>query len=350
MSPEFHQFDRLVWLWVIPVVIGLVAWHLRQRQRRRARFASARLHDAIMPDASDARTWWRAGLWTIALLALVTAAMDPRWGTTYEDVPQSGIDVLIVLDTSRSMLAEDVMPNRLERAKVQIGDLVRQLRGDRVGLMTFAGKPTLRCPLTTDYGAMLMTLEDAQPELEERGGSLLGDAIRAAAEVFPEEGRDHQALVIFTDGEDHESYPIEAAATLHEETGVRVFTIGLGDTEQGARVPTGRTDGPRYVMFEGREVWSRMDQRTLRECALAGDGAFVPVGTRVFSADSFYTETIATLTGRSVEAARVRRVHVRYQWFIGLALCCLLVESVLIDRRRASASSATLWRVTNAAA
>ncbi|MCA9296318.1 MAG: VWA domain-containing protein [Phycisphaerales bacterium] len=348
MDMQFLHLERLGWLWVIPVVVIAVIWQVRRRAQRRSQLASARLHTALMPDANDARTWWRAVLWVIALLAMIAASIDPRWGSEYEEVPQSGLDVLIALDTSRSMLAADASPNRLERAKVQIGDLVRQMRGDRVGLMTFAGKPTLRCPLTTDYGAFLMTLNDAEPELEARGGSLLGDVMRAAPEGFTDTVKDHKALVIFTDGEDQGSYPEEAAAALFNDYGVRVFTIGIGDADQGARIPTGRRDGPRFMMYNGQEVWSRMDGAMLRAVALAGGGAFVPAGTRIFPVESFYTDSIATLTGRELEAARIKRYHVRYQMFIAVALFCVLLEGMIIDRRRRPATAN--WSVQEALA
>ncbi|MEM7229259.1 MAG: VWA domain-containing protein [Planctomycetota bacterium] len=349
MDAQFNQLDALAWLWVLPVIIGACIWHSQRLERRRRRFADDRLHDVIMPDRAPARRWGRYVLWWIALMSLVAAAIDPRWDSEYEELPQRGIDVMVILDTSRSMLAEDCTPTRLERAQLQIGDLVRQLRGDRVGLITCAGYPTLRCPLTTDYGAFLLTVNEAEPELETRGGSMLGDAIRLARDAFTDDERDHKALVVFSDGEDQGSYPVEAARSLYEEFGIRIFTIGLGDDGDGARIPVGMS-GQRYLMYDGQEVWTRMQADELRSIALASDGAFVPAGTRIVPMESVYAETIAPMAGRDMEAARIRRYGVRYQWFVALALFCIAAESMLVERRRRSSIAAARWSRTEALA
>ncbi|MHC4947804.1 MAG: VWA domain-containing protein [Planctomycetota bacterium] len=336
MDIRFNQLDALHWLWVVLAVVAVMAVGGARRRRRLDRFARRATLARLAPGAGGARRAARAGLVVAALLALVAALLDPRWGLKYEEVEQQGIDVMVVLDVSRSMLAEDAAPSRLERAKQMILDLCDTLAGDRVGLVTFAGLPTLECPLTVDYGAVRLSLQEVRPRTAARGGSLLGDALRLAGESFTDEVEDYKAVIVFTDGEDHGSYPVEAARRLREERGIRVYTVGLGDGGRGARIPV-ETEGRRlYLTHDGQEVWSRMDADLLRELALAADGAFVPAGTRSVDFARIYTDRIEPVTKRRFESARIRRREARYQWFAGLALLLLLVESALTDGRTAA--------------
>jgi Ca-activated chloride channel family protein len=281
------------------------------------------------------------------LLALAVALLDPRWGVSFTPVQQRGVDLVVVLDVSRSMLAEDVRPNRLERSKQFIRDLVEQLGGDRVALVTFAGTATIKCPLTVDYAAFRLALDLATTESAPRGGSLLGDALRVASESFTDDIPDHKAVVVFTDGEDHGSYPQQAAERLRDERGTPVSIVAIGDADEGARIPV-TVDGQRvYLTHDGEEVWSRMNGTLLREVALATGGAYVPVGTGTVDMNRLYEERIEPIATREFEATSKRRYTPRFQWFAGLALGLLLVESFLGDRRgaraRVAASGAT-WR------
>src|SRR6185312_14360819 len=170
---------------------------------------------------------------TASMALMVLALVDFRWGKVWREVPQKGIEVMFVLDVSRSMLAEDAAPNRLERAKQQIKDTIDEMAGDRVGLLVFAGDTKQQIPLTTHYDDFKQMLDEVGPQNVRRGGSRLGDAITAASQSFLTKSNAHKAMVVFTDGEDQESKPIEAARRAHKETGVRIFTVGLGDMEKG---------------------------------------------------------------------------------------------------------------------
>ncbi len=214
------------------------------------------------------------------LLLLVLCLLDIRWGKVEREIPQKGIEVMFVLDVSRSMLAEDVAPNRLERAKQMIKDSIDEMSGDRVGLAIFAGEVRQRIPMTNHYDDFKQTLDEVGPADLARGGSRLGDAITVAADGFLSQTNDHQAMVILTDGEDQESKPLQAAETVHNERGIRIFTIGLGDIEQGARVPI-QNDGARnYLQHDGQQVWSKLDGKTLSEIAQLTSGAYIPAGTK----------------------------------------------------------------------
>jgi Ca-activated chloride channel family protein len=329
------RFDNLVYLhllWVIPVLAVIVWYGFHRRQRALRAFATDNLLGHLLSEVSVARQWVRWGLVLGAMVAIVLAVVGPRWGVTYEDVPRRGIDIMFVLDVSRSMLAEDLKPNRMERAKQSIGDVLTVLGGDRVGLVTFAGSAVLNCPLTINYSAFRMELEEVGPLTNTRGGTLIGDAIRLASDSFVDQIKKYKAIVVITDGEDQESYPVEAAKKAFEEKGIRIYTVGLGDTNEGARVPTDK-DGKRlYLQHEGQEVWTKMNPQALRDIAVAGGGAYVPAGTSNIDLGQIYQDKIAPAELREFEAARIERYRPQFQWFAGLGLILLLCASLMTDR------------------
>lgn len=330
------RFDNLIYLhllWAVPALLA-VAWYGYHRKQRALRlFATSNLLDHLLPQVSFGRQWARSILVLAAMVAIVLAAVGPRWGVTYQDVPRRGIDIMFVLDVSRSMLAEDIKPNRLERAKQAIGDVLHVLGGDRVGLVTFAGGAVVNCPLTINYSAFRMTLDEVGPLTTARGGTLIGDAVRLASESFVDPVKKYKAIIVITDGEDQESYPVEAARKAFQEKGIRIFTVGLGSTDEGARIPTDK-DGQRlFLQHDGQEVWSKMNPEPLRQMAMAGGGAYVPAGTRHFDLGDHY-KAITQGELREFEAARIERYKVRFQWFAGAALVLLVIASMMSEQAR----------------
>jgi Ca-activated chloride channel family protein len=333
MDVRFNHLEALHWLWLVAGLLAFIAAGFALRRRDLRRFASAAVLGRLLPRTSFGRQYAGAMLIGLALVALVAALLDPRWGVTYRKLPQRGIDLVVILDVSRSMLAEDARPSRLERARQYIGDLVERVAGDRVALVTAAGNAELRCPLTVDHGAFRLALATATPQAAGRGGTLLGDALRKAAEVFTDDVPDHKAVIIFSDGEDHGSYPLEAARRLHERLSMPIFTVGIGDADEGARIPVTVNGRRVFLTHDGQEVWSKMNASGLREIALATGGAYVPLGTGTVDMGRIYAERIEPLATREFEATTVKRHHPQYQWFAGLALLLLAAESLLGDRR-----------------
>ncbi len=332
MSLRFDNLAYLHLLWMIPLLGGIVWYGFHRRQRALHAFATSNLFGHLLAEVSLARQWLRWVLVLGAVAAIVLAAVGPRWGVTYEDVPRRGIDIMFVLDVSRSMLAEDLKPNRMERAKQAINDVLAVLGGDRVGLVTFAGTSVLNCPLTINYSALRMTLSEVGPLTTTRGGTLIGDAIRLASASFVDEVKKYKAIVVITDGEDQESYPVEAARKAFQEKGIRIYTVGLGDTNEGARVPTDKDGRRLYLQHGGQEVWSKMNPQALREVAVAGGGAYVPAGTANIDLGQIYLDKIAPTELREFEAARIERYRPRFQWFAGIGLALLVVASLMTDR------------------
>jgi len=330
---RLNHLESLHWLWVVAGLAAVIAYGFTMKRRDFRRFADDDLRPRLLPYTSLPRQYLRAAMVVAALVLLVAALVDPRWGVSYRQVQQRGIDLVVVLDVSRSMLAEDARPTRLARAKQYIGALVERLNGDRVALVTFAGTANLKCPLTVDYPAFRLALATAGPQWAPRGGSLLGDALRLARSAFTDEVLDHKAIVVFSDGEDHGSYPLEAAQTLFDELAVPIYTVGIGDSIDGARIPVERNGVTVWLTHEDEEVWSKMDASGLRSIALATGGAYVPVGVGTVDMGHVYSDRIEPVAKREFDTATVKRHDPQFQWFAGAALALLLIESLVGDRR-----------------
>ena len=323
----------LLGLWVLPFVAGLLIYAHRKRVRAARQFADPVMVERLMPSFRGPRPWVKGGIVLLGLGCLIVAGARPRFGEYFETVSRRGVDLFVLLDVSRSMTAEDVAPSRLERAKSDVRDLLSRLVGDRVGLIVFAGKPVVKVPLTTDHGFFRMVLDEIDVLSAPRGGSLIGDAIRKCLESMPERRDRDQVIVLITDGEDHDSYPDDAAKQAAER-GVKVFTVGLGDSSEGSRIPVRDQAGLHYLKYQGQEVWSKVDERLLKQIALTTGGAYVPAGTRAYDLGQIYVDQTAKLTRGSVEEEKRKRYKERFQLFVCLGVALLLVDMVIASYRR----------------
>lgn len=323
------QNDYWLWaLWAIPVVVFLLVLRHKRCVRAALSFADQEMAARIMPDLRPARAILKGSLLVGGLTLAILALARPRWGMYYEEMTGKGVDIFVVLDVSKSMLAEDLTPNRLERAKADVIDLLKQVKGDRVGLILFAGKAVVKCPLTLDYGFFQLQLEEAGPDEVPAGGTLIGDALRKAARCFSKKDRQRQRLVLLiTDGEDHESFPLKAASQLKEE-GIKVVAIGLGDPDKGARVPNSGGDGA-YLRHKGQVVWSKLDEATLQEIALKTEGRYVPMRRRYYEMVDLYNDQIAPLKQEEATGKKRKRFHDRFTLFLWPALLLLLADAGL---------------------
>ncbi len=327
---SFDHPKLLHLLWALPVLGGLYVWGFAKKRQALERFATLNLVGTLIPAVSIGRQRFKAMLTIIAAGSLVMAMTGPRWGTHFQDIPSRGIDIMFVLDVSNSMLAEDVVPNRLERAKLDIKDMLEVLPGDRVGLVTFAGKSTRSCPLTINYGSFRLALDAVDTRSTPRGGTNIGDAIRDAVGGFTDKVKDHKAIIVISDGgETDESYAVEAAQQAFEQRGIRVFTVGFGDMSEGARIPIVR-DGQRvYMQFQEQEVWSKLDPTLLQSMAAVADGGY-------FSNTDFreiYDRIRPKVAAREFESVRREMKFARFHWFAGMALVLLVLETLLTDRK-----------------
>ena len=339
MTLTFDNPAGMLWLVAAAAVMALGVGAALWRRRAAARFADAALLPRIAPGLSLARGLWRAALLGGAAACLAVALMDPRAAEQTEEVTRRGADVMFVVDVSRSMLAEDATPNRLERARTFISDAIDSMGGDRAGLIDFAGVAAVRAPLTLNYDALKSAVDGLEPKDSRRGGSMLGDAIRLAAESFPTDDAGH-AIVILSDGEDMGSDPVDAAKEAAER-GIRIITVGIGDAREGARIPVGDGQVRRFLVHEGEEVWSRMDAATLRDVADATGGLYVPAGTAQVELGEILSRSLSDLERTEGDASVAKTTAPLFQWPAGLALALLVIESLVSARARRVAAVAS---------
>jgi hypothetical protein len=327
-------------LWLVPAV-GVLLF-LAQRSARRAILRLTALRDRLAP-VDDGRRAAGAALFLVAISLIAVALARPGWDPRPMVVHQAGRDVVFVVDVSFSMLAEDVAPGRLERAKHAMLDAIPALDGDRVALVAFAGSTSIVCPLTRDYGFFRWAVEGLSTGSAETDGTLIGDAIRkVTVDVFDPREKRYKDLILLSDGEDQDSFPTQAAEAAGAQ-GVRIIAIGIGDEAQGARIPLADASGSRtYLTWQGQEVVSRMQSGTLRDVALATPGGrYLNAATGSFDLGGIYRQLIAGEMKRDLGPVEITRYPEKFQIFLLAALTLLAAETALGERkRRARRSSA----------
>jgi len=330
---RFASNEILFALSVIPMLVVFFFLTHQARQRALALLGDLELIQKLSATLSQ-RARVTKSLLTLASVALLVLALArPQFGTRVETVQSEGQDVVVALDVSRSMLAEDVAPNRLERARLEIMRIIQRLEGDRIGLVAFAGNAFVQSPLTIDYGAATLFLNAMDPGLIPVQGTNLGEALTVALDAFEEGTRDYRVLVVVTDGEDHEGEIAQALERAVEE-GVRIHTVGIGSLE-GVPIPEFNAAGARNGFLrddEGNVVTTRLDESTLIRVAESTGGRYFPaLGLRA-NLDPLIEE-ITGEEGRELEVREVTQFDEQFQIFLGLALALLLVESLMSDRR-----------------
>lgn len=326
------QFPWRLWLLaVLSLMVLFFALAQRLRRRRLEGFAQAALLAKLAPGVWSRSELLRDLLRIGVLAALIVALAGPRYGFHWEKVRREGIDLLIALDTSNSMLARDIKPSRLERAKLAVLDLLSLLEGDRIGLVAFAGTAFLYCPLTLDYGAFIEALRAVQAGIIPRGGTSLARAIEKATEGFAGRQGRRAALVLITDGEDHEGDARQAAARA-AEMGIRIFVVGMG-TEEGELIPLPGKEGEGGFLKdrEGKVVKTRLGRETLEKVAEAGGGVYVQASEGAAGLDEIFRQHIAKMGKAEVESSIAKRHEQRFQIPLAVALALLLIEVVAVD-------------------
>ena len=274
---NFAQPTYLLLIFLIPVFFILQALVLSLRRRRIRKMGDERLVSLLMPSYSRAKTWVRLTLFSIGFFFLVIGLSRPQIGAKLKEHKTRGAEIMIVLDVSNSMLAEDYSPNRLERAKLAISRLVDKLRDDRIGLVVFAGNSFVQLPITTDYVSAKMFLSSISTESVTIQGTAIGEAINTAVKSFSAQSEKSRAVIVITDGENHEDDPVQAASQA-AQLGVKVYTIGVGSPE-GKPIPVG---GELMKDKDGNIVVTRLDEAVLRDVASAGGGLYVRAGNNEF--------------------------------------------------------------------
>jgi Ca-activated chloride channel family protein len=334
---RYAAFESFFWIWLVPGVAVVLIFGHWYRQGATARFAG-RASVARLAGQSNLLLLWIKGFFVVAAVALVIFALaQPQWGKYWTTQRAMGRDILVAIDVSRSMLADDVTPSRLERAKADVRDLasaVEEASGHRLGLIAFAGTASLKCPLTQVVNHFRVILDGLDTRSVARGGTMIGDCIRQAIEAYDDKTQNFRDLILITDGEDMDSFPHEAAAAARD-AGITIYTIGLGDPAQGSRIAVQDKAGQRsFLEHEGQIVWSKLDERTLKDIAQTTGGAYIPAGTRAIELDRIFREVIEPKSKRDMNETQRERMHHRFQWFLAPAAILLLLDSLLRNTRK----------------
>lgn len=318
------------------VLMFVVIFMIYNRWKRRAknRFGDEKIISGLMPNESESKPLIKFILILIAFIFLVFGLVDPQIGSKLEKVKREGIDLMLVLDVSNSMLAEDIKPNRLERAKMAISNLIDKLQGDRIGIVIFAGNAYKQLPLTTDYSAAKLFLSAVDTKIVPTQGTAIGEAIDMAANSFDDQ--DHnKAIVIITDGENHEDDPV-GAATKAAEKGIKVFTIGMGLPE-GAPIPLYNNHGNQTGFKkdnQGKTVITKLNEDMLRQIAAAGNGAYARANNATTGLKKIFDD-ISQIQKKEIETKQFTDYEHRFQLYLLLSLIFLVLE-LLISTRKAN--------------
>jgi Ca-activated chloride channel family protein len=334
---ENIQFGAPMMLWIalaaVPCVVLFFVWVWRRKQAAMNLFIPTRLFETLLVGYSAKREKIRYGLLGTALILALLALTSPRWGYDWEEVRQKGLDVVVAVDTSRSMLAPDIAPNRLERARLACIDLMRAAKTDRLGLVAFAGSAFLQCPLTFDNEAFRLSLNALDTGIIPQGGSSLAEAIKTAQESFKQDEDNHKVLILITDGEDHEEGAVEAAKAA-VKAGIKIYTIGAG-TPNGELLSFKGANGKQDFIRDdaGNIVRSKLNEGLLREIATVGGGFYLPLsGAKTMETLYQHPQGLGSLPKSDSQAKFVRRYQERYQWPLAFAFVLLLVEWVIQTR------------------
>src|SRR5947208_7283212 len=331
------SFGAPAWLWgllLIPLLIALFIRSERRGLKRLQEFVSARLLPQLAGTVNRPRRILRFALQLLGLALAIVSLAQPRWGYTFEDVKRKGLDLLIAVDTSRSMLSNDVQPNRLDRVKLAVQDLINELQGDRVGLIAFAGRAFLQAPLTIDYDAVVEAINDIDTKTIPEGGTNISSAITLATQSFGKSATGNRALIVFTDGEELSGDAVKMAKEA-ADAGVRIFTVGVG-TPEGSLIPITGDDGQTAFVKDsaGEVVKSKLDDKRLREVAQATGGFYVRLENGPRTMQQVQTEGLAKMQAAEMDVRLSRQPIERYEWPLSAALIALALSILIPERKR----------------
>ena len=323
----FASYKFLWLLLLVPIIPAGYAIAMAMRKRRINRFGDPRMVAQLMPHYSMAKGWVRIILFTLAFFFFVIGLARPQIGAKLSERQTKGAEIMICLDVSNSMLAQDYTPCRLERAKLAISSLVDKLHDDRIGLIIFAGSSFVQLPVTTDYVSAKMFLSSIDAGSVPVQGTAIGDAIHTAMKSFSAQSEKSRVIILISDGENHEDDAV-AAARDAAQAGIRIYTVGVGSAA-GQPVPV---DGELLRDKDGNIVVSRLDEKTLRQVADAGGGAYIQAGNEEFGLNPIIND-IRAMEGELFSSVVFEEYDEQYMYFFAIALILLVIEMLVGERR-----------------
>ena len=324
---RFANSEYLYLLLLIPVLAIIYALVARRRRHLLAKFGNLELLQGLMPDFSRGRLRLKFVLYLLAFACVVLAAARPQFGSKLREEKSKGVEMMLVVDVSNSMLAEDFEPNRLERTKYAIGKLFEGLHQERVGLVAFAGEPKVQLPITSDYRMAQAFAKRLSPSLVGEKGTAVGKALQLATLSFSSQSEQSRVIVLITDGENHEDDAVEAARVAKEQ-GIRIYTIGIG-TPEGAPI---KIDGEFVKDEDGQMVVSKLGEQMLEQIASITDGAYVRATKQSIGLEEI-VKSINEMEKSELSTVRYEEYNEQYQYLLAVALSLLLIESLILSRR-----------------
>lgn len=329
------QLEEKIWLWallIIPIIV--VFFVLLQIWKRHAqnKFASSTLLKRLSPDRSLFKSILKLVVWSLAMASLVIALVNPKVGTTFETIKREGVDIVFAVDVSKSMLAEDIAPNRLDKSKQLVTQIVNSLASDRIGIIAYAGTAFPQLPITTDYAAAKMFLQNMNTDMLSSQGTAINQAIELAKTYYNDEEQTNRVLIIISDGEDHSEEAARVAEEASEE-GIRIFTIGVG-TSKGGPIPIKRNGVVLNYKKDrqGETVITKLDERTLKTIAEEANGTYIK-GENTNDVIEEISDILLRMDKKEFEDKQIADFKDQFQWFLGLAIFLLFLDVFLLERK-----------------
>ncbi len=323
-----------VWFWLVALTALVWFWAFKHKRKLMRAFADEELLAFLSQEVSFSRQKIKAVLLILALVLNVIALMQPQWGFSWQAVSKRGLDILVAIDTSKSMLASDIKPNRLQRSKLAVRDLVENLSGDRIGLIAFSGSAYLACPLTVDYNGFLLSVNDLDTTTIPVGGTSLSSAIERALDTLKGVEKKYKVMIIITDGEDHQGQAL-AVAQKAAEAGIKIFCVGVGSPEGELIQVTDESGKSSFLKdADGNVVKTRLNEELLEQVASQSGGAYIRASGAEFGLELLYREKLSSMEKREIKASMEKFYHHRYQLFIALALGLLIAERFIVTIKK----------------
>ena len=332
-----YQLEEKIWFWafiIIPVILMVFLWTFFWKKRIQKSFGSAVVLKRLSPDLSFFKSSLKFITLCLAVGFLVIGLINPKIGTKLETIKREGVDIVFAIDVSKSMLAEDVAPNRLEKSKQLVTQIINNLASDRVGIIAYAGKAFPQLPITTDYASAKMFLQSMNTDMLSSQGTAINEAIQLSRNYFDDEEQTNRVLIIISDGEDHNDLSIEVAEAASEE-GIKIYTIGVG-SENGGPIPLKRNGVVRsYKKDQNNEtVITKLDKETLRLIANEAKGSYID-GSQTAAVVEQVRAILSVMDKKEFEAKEFAEYKDQFQWFLGIGLFFLILDVLLLERKTA---------------
>lgn len=338
------KFEHIIFLYglaIIPVMLFIFIWQAIQRKKKLKKLGDLNLINQLIPEVSVAKKNTKFILLLLSFTCLLFGLANLQTGSKMKEVKREGADIMICLDVSNSMLAQDLTPNRLERAKIAIEKMINQLAGDRLGIIVFAGQAYVQLPITTDYSAAKLFLESINTKIIPTQGTNIAEAINLAIESFGKDEGKNKAIVIITDGENNEDASVVESAKEAAKNNIVIHTIGVG-SEKGVPIPNMINDVASGYKKDkdGNTIVTKLDSKTLEEIASVANGVYVQASNSDIGLSTIL-DNIAELDKKQMESKQFTDYEDQFQWFLGLALFFLIIEQLLSER------VSSLWKKLN---